>query len=139
MPKVMRFRRQLQLAGRAVIAVDVFLANQTLDRIDRIRKRAVAGARPLHPQLRNQRDEILRDAGIDLAAVAPGRAAANAPRVKHRHRGAALAQRLRRRQAGEATTDHGDIGLALDRTFTRRNERRCGIEPIGIELHPVCP
>jgi hypothetical protein len=119
MREMMRLGGKLQLARCKVIAIDLLFADQAFDGIDCSRIRPITTARLLHAKLLNQRGKILRDAGIDLTAVAPRRTAADSPRVQHRHRRAAFAQRQRGRQAREARSDHSHVDLTVDRAIAR--------------------
>ena len=132
---VLRLGRELQLAGAHEVAGDVLLLHHRLDRIDSRRKGLVEGARFLRAETSGQRSEIVRQAAVAMTAVAAGRLADDAARFEHGHGRAALGQRQRRRQPGEARADDDHVGTSRNRSFGTAGERGCGIEPIGFQLH----
>jgi hypothetical protein len=128
--------RQLDLAGAAEVAGDPLLRHHRLDRVDRRVVGAIERQRPLGTEAGGGPGEVVREAVVAVAAVAAGRLADDAATLQHHHVRPGLAQRQRRRQAGEAAADDRHVGAAGDRPGGRRREGRRGVEPVGFELHP---
>jgi hypothetical protein len=101
-----------ELAGAHEIAGDVLLLHHRLDRVDSRSIGLVKGARFLRAETSGQRSEIMSQSAVAMAAVAAGRLADDAARFEHGHGRAALRQRERRRQPGEARADDDNVGTS---------------------------
>jgi hypothetical protein len=135
--EMMRLRSEFQLARSKIVAIDRFFPDQSLDGLDGRCIRLIAAARTLRAKLCVERHIVLRNARVALPAVASGGAAAEPSRIKHGDHRAAPAQCERRGQAGEAAADHGDVNITVDWALAPRGAGGRGVEPVGIELHPV--
>jgi hypothetical protein len=128
---------QLELAVPQEVAIDGFLAHQPGHRVHRGVIGLVPGAGLRHADLGRDFGIVHRQAVVDMAAIAPrGFRGHPVAGFEHGHLRAALGQRQRRRQAGEAATDDGHVHLCGQFAPGRREGgRRMG--PVGIELHGV--
>ena len=122
-----RLRRELELAAAREVAVDRLVAHDALDRVDRRRRTRGTSARARsNPTLRGHLGDSLTARPLlhwpPLRPEALGRD--TLPRLEDDHRGAALRQRQRRRQAREAAADDRDVALRRQIGRARHEGRR---------------
>ena len=134
-----RLGGELELAGAPEGAVDPLLRDDPLDRIDGIVEGPVEGDRALAAQRRLRRDEAMRQAVVEVAAIAARGSVADAFRLQHHDPGAGHGKLARGGKAGEAATDDGHVVGALDRPLGGAGEAVGRVMPIGFELHRPGP
>src|SRR4029077_16136921 len=104
--EMLLFASNFQMTAARKVARDPLFLDDLLDTIERSQRRRVHPPRPFASVHRHKLLDPQLHAGQHHSAVARTGTPSNRLRLKYGHAGSAPGQRARRREPGEASTDH---------------------------------